>query len=126
MSDEKKYTEREVIQRERRAFCEGVSAGPVMGEPWLGTGAEAVKRYPLPKVTRPRVVADPHSWLVERDEAFGKVAVYWTVASAAAAVNPCDHDGVLLQAPTPMARPTAARIALWADLLARPTEEVEA
>lgn len=59
MSDEKKYTEREMVMRERAAFRAG-------GVRWAGDrnayvsdiAAEAVRRFPLALITRPRVVTD--------------------------------------------------------------------
>lgn len=62
MADEKTYTEKEVVLRERKAFYSGYvalnwcscEASEVCGT----CQAETNRRYPLPKVTRPRVVID--------------------------------------------------------------------
>jgi len=65
MSDTKTYTEREAIEREREAFVDGASAvfSHYRIQPydagsggWKGSRTLASERYPLPKVTRPRVV----------------------------------------------------------------------
>jgi hypothetical protein len=57
MSDEKRYTERDVVLRERAAFLEacGVCVNELPQWPWQAKQA-AERRYPLPKVTRPRAV----------------------------------------------------------------------
>jgi hypothetical protein len=82
----------------------------------------AASRYPLPKLTRPRVVAeDSGDW--EYRVAGGVVECRWLRnrtpgASYFGEVNPAG-DGIRLDV-------TADRVALWADLLANPTEEVDA
>lgn len=111
-------TERDAVMRERRAFSRGAirwaeDRGMFMAE----IQAESERTFPLPKVTRPRVVADPHG--------DGK----WTTETAFGMDNhpPCiaqilRHETVMLPI---QAYATAERVALWADLLANPTEEVE-
>ena len=78
-------------------------------------------------MTRPRVVMDPHF----NGQGTGDSSYYWTVRDGAlhfrwsfAApdqwVKATGADENLLLTPTP------ERVALWADLLAHPTEEVDA
>jgi hypothetical protein len=57
MSTQKLYTEREMVMAQREAFEAGADAYACF-VPWKGSAAEAAVRYPLPKVTRPRVVRD--------------------------------------------------------------------
>lgn len=115
MSDEKKYTERERIAFMREAFTEGrlIPYLPTRERAW----AEAVERYPLPKVSRPRVVADPHM----RDN-----AVSWRVVDDVIQYR-YNRDPVIdswIVGP-PDFLPTRERVVMWADLLANPVEIVE-
>lgn len=55
MSDEKTVTEKEAILRERAAFVFGAKRWPDMQNVCV---EEAKRRYPLPLITRPRVVTD--------------------------------------------------------------------
>lgn len=56
MSDSPKYTEREMVEAKRSAFVAGSVWRYFDGE--ATEGAEARRRYPLPRKTRPRVVTD--------------------------------------------------------------------
>lgn len=132
MSDEKKYTERELVLAKRHAFVDGSYWGykasqeaaaksvGVLGA-WSRADADMASEsaYPFPKVTRPRVVQDPHDStityravddLLEYNDGLrgfidiGSTSETWS------------NDNY----------PTKARVVLWADLLANPTEEVEA
>ena len=116
MSDEKKYTERDLVLAKREAFCAGRGAafvhydiGAPQGKAWPGSAHLAAERYPLPKVTRPRVVTREdgcqlrisggqlqYKWLDGDWREYG--SINWTPAQRAA----------------------------MADLLANPTEEVDA
>jgi transposase InsO family protein len=65
MSDETKYTERDVVRRERTAFEAGANwaalrlAGAIPGPRSCMTVQEAAAdRYPLQRMMRPRVVTD--------------------------------------------------------------------
>ncbi|RTL04098.1 MAG: hypothetical protein EKK62_17025 [Acidimicrobiia bacterium] len=125
---EKTYTEKDVVLREREAFVAGATAvfdafgidpwnHRIVGE-WKGMECMARARYPLPKVTRARVVQDP--------EGDG----YWVICSGLVRWTMFDNGagGIDL---TNRSRPellqiTPKRVALWADLLANPTEECEA
>ena len=119
---EKTYTEKEVVLREREAFRAGASAvfvafgidpwGHRSSGEWQGSEHIARARYPLPKVTRPRVVTCPKNgaqFRVIDGELQGRDTVL---------------DGWLSVA-TIIYNVTPDRVALWADLLANPTEEVE-
>jgi hypothetical protein len=111
MSGPKMVTEREAVARERAAFVEGViyctaQSDTLNYEPY----AQRERLYPLPKVSRPRVVRDPHG-----------AAHFWTVRDGR--IRPSVHwsanDLQTIEAITP------ERVALWADLLANPNEIVE-
>lgn len=85
--------------------------------PWIGSDAIKDRLYPLPKVTRPRVLKDRFGvdWrmagnVLENRERDGRE---WRTTLA-----PTDCDGTSYLG-------TADRVKLWADLLARPNEEVE-
>ena len=65
MASENRYTERDLVLAKREGFKDGAevvfthfgcSLGSVAGVRWRGSGPLAVERYPLPRVTRPRVV----------------------------------------------------------------------
>lgn len=123
---------REAVERERRAFVDGGKwryilavghSGPSCIVPPIDDpryDAEAAKRYPLPTVTRPRVVDDNpahpcgEQWCVidgtlRYRYAPGRDWMRWSEFR--------NHSA---------AAPTPGRVALWADLLANPTETVEA
>lgn len=125
MSNEKKYTERDLVAAKRNAFLSGRVD---RGETGQLSGVEAERRaremYPLPKVTRPRVLDDPHV-------AGAKWKLYPNLAPMLGefgVAHPDIYDGDFY---TPskelnLGVPTTARVKLWADLIANPTEEVEA
>lgn len=107
-------TEREAVERERAAFCEGAESLYVRDEipgavysAYAEVRDSAPAKYPLPKITRERIKRDPSNagwrWCVRG----GAIALY-------------DSDSL------PMCTPTPERTALWADLLANPTEQVDA
>ena len=118
MSDEKKYTERELILAKREGYmrhCEKFCARINKEE----ANVSAVVEYPLPKVTRPRVVkdsvgmefrfiADNQPPLVEWRNTLTEEKL-WRVSTVC--------NGVAVN---------AERAKLWADLVANPTEEVDA
>lgn len=118
MSDEKTYTEREVVERERRAVERTIdelwhylrTAIP-FGE-WNGAQPLARRLYPLPTVTRPRVVTDTkgRQWKVEDDILLTRhESSLWLAAEDV-------RDAFWF---------SRERIRLWADLIANPTETVE-
>ena len=109
-------TEREAVARERAAWDE--AADFFRHTLSAGRGGEFSKqardrRYPLPKTTRPRVVKDPigpYEWRCvdgELEYRLPDVELSW-------------RDGSPLGWSL-----TPARVALWADLIERPTEDVE-
>lgn len=123
MSEEKKYTEREAVLREQAAFSAGVDSlyvqPEIEGGPFTGAAAHrvkklAVERYPLPKVTRPREALDEHGrrWrhVDGRFEMLRLVpGAHWEdINTSGAVVSLTPH-----------------RVAMWADLLANSTEEVD-
>lgn len=123
MSAEKKYTERDLVLAQRSAFaggsrwlacwcdcnCGGKDYPWLTGDQSLRVESEAAKRYPLPKVTRPREVKDAEGdlWSV-RDGVLGFRADYtgseWYASDY---FNSSEALGALR------------------DLLNNPTEEVE-
>lgn len=119
MTDEKKYTQRDMVLAQRTAFEEGAH--------WAWDGhwrrdtrpdeyAEAaIQRYPIPKISRPRVMVDRWgmAWKYERESfwySLGTNPIEW---------KHNDEDSVVHEL-------TPGRVALWNNLLARPTEEVDA
>lgn len=111
-------SERDAVLRERAAFEEGVLTARKYerdGGAWPGSIALALARYPLPKITQPRVVTDC-------------VQVQWRVLGSA--VQWCARNGGAWN--DVEARGwgnmylTVERVTLIADLLANPLEEVEA
>ena len=116
MTDSAKYTERALVLAQREAFVAGVDARydqsvrpnrlSCVGEfDKHCASVAACLRYPLPKVTRPRVLTDQYgtSWRVRDGQLEMKPteSISWTVAY---------RHGVA---------------ALFRDLLANPTEEVD-
>ena len=110
MSAEKKYTERDMIVRERRAFVEGANYGATGAT--MRIYSEAEHRYPLPKVTRPRVVTDEYGDL-------------WKFENGVFRWSNCHKDAIQWEHVNPAWAPTATLVTLWAALLANPTETVE-
>lgn len=135
---EKTVTEREAVMRERAAFERGYctcpftfSKGDAVADMEVHDARERsclsaviAREYPLPKVTRFRVVPDPLSPCVD-----------WRVIGVCGEptlmcrtndeegrsiwkVYPIDNGGVHHM-------PTTERVKLWADLLANPTEMVD-
>ncbi len=139
MSDEKVLTERDAVLRERAAFRVGVdygasnvdSRGLVHGEAHAGgcrwCTAEEKRRYPLPKLKRPRVVADPKSdqceWSTELWHNGIRIIVYrlkWETPTVWRKV--LNHSGTENDSGYVI---EAERVKLWADLLATPSELVD-
>lgn len=106
-------SERKAVERERKAFLDGVSWSlpPGLYEHSRASGA-ADSLYPLPKVTCPRRVrdADGYTWKYENGEL--------------AFADPL--RGIWYSAAGSSFEPTPDRVRLLADLLVNPTEEVEA
>lgn len=111
--DEKRYTERDLILAKRQGYAARMWESLCMTD--AEVRATIAARYPLPKATRPRVVADPHDSRIEwrapedslRSHLFHREGRSdWTAGLGSLCV-------------------TRQRVALWADLLANPTEEVD-
>lgn len=129
MSDAKRYTEREMVLAQRKAFITGVDEQRIREWPdwksWDRT-TMAAKVYPLPKVTRPRVVRDPHPafnqlWrCVDRVLQWSVVGEPWhdLEARSVAKAKGGDVFGFVTDI-------TPERLALWSNLLNNPNEEVE-
>lgn len=109
MTDEKKYTMRDMVLAQRDAYARG------LGEETQYWGDDAVakahREYPLPKVTRPRVVSDgTMEWKYENELLMCRYSG-WDVWRS------------VQYSEVPLNRRRAEALA---DLLANPTEEVEA
>jgi hypothetical protein len=112
--DGERMTKREVLIA-RKAYKDGAAAERGHAHDDAGWKPAAEARYPLPKVTRPRVVRDQHNpaqeWIVEdgflRCRNAGGAWMKWAEYKLSADFAPLPE-----------------RVALWADLLANPTEEV--
>jgi hypothetical protein len=105
--DEKKYTERDLILAKREVWEDTWRLAWAASGRSLTRPETAVMRYPFPKKTRPRVVT------VEDTE--------WRVFGGHLQVRYGAHGGWY----GPVPRVTQARVAVWTDLFAHPTEEVE-
>jgi hypothetical protein len=131
MTADKTVTEREAVEREREAFVTGILRAN-MKRPHddftlitnMNVAAEIA--YPLPKVTRPRVAADPLgggiSWRVAAPD-----RIQWS--GNASLGDGADWFNYPEIPPNSLVRaiyPTMARVEMMLDLLANPTEEVEA
>lgn len=112
-------TEREAVLRERAAYLWGWRQGRPVGCFEGDANREAERRYPLPKVTRRRRVLDPHGLAVFSDP------VFWTVLDGQRKGVFAVHGDGCSARYQGMPAVTPERNALWADLLANPTEEVE-
>lgn len=138
----KMVSEVEAVRRERKAYEDGAVcwAGEARARSEFRCGTvtlagiqqDAACKYPLPLVTRPRVVRDTVTY------PDGSTSEYeWCVLSDGQLVRRLVHRGggpPLAWAPAAEWRnlsdlhafaPTPKRIAMWADLLAHPTETVE-
>jgi hypothetical protein len=96
--DEKGVTEREAVLRERAAFMNGVLHMYRVGHPALfydTRDKEAVKRYPLPPIVRPRVetVFDPKADCLVEVRFYGGVLEYRHVSKSSRGFRPFDRDG---------------------------------
>ncbi len=109
---EKRISEREAVLRERDAYETGIIRGrrcsnePIDNEALCKASRIA---YPLPQRIVPRIVKDPvygFGWRYVEGVFQFREGAYWIG---------CDER------PVTVMRVTAARVALWADLLANPT-----
>ena len=122
-------TEREAVLREQKAFIEGAKVGRASrsecyDDPCPKCIAQAKARYPLPTITRPRVVPDPehpdtwHWRFVDGGFEWATLwdgGNHWTRQPLGSVVVVEEH----------VTRVTPKRILAWADLIAHPTETVE-
>jgi hypothetical protein len=121
VTGEKKYTERDAAALLRTAFVQGVDAAGMLYEPspehWQ---ARARGLFPLPQVTRPRVALDRsgRAWKVEDGTLRMRVS-----SGTGGAGTWLRWDAFKAYSD---AAPLPARVALWAELFANPTEEVDA
>lgn len=117
--EEKTYTEREVMLAKREAFIAGANFRDLYcacsARKVCGAEDEAKARFPLPKVTRPRVRFDPHDRNAEWRCEAGYLQVRWFEN----AWQRYPRDGEAMNV-------TAERVRVWADLFAHPTWEVDA
>ena len=121
MSSEKKYTERDLVLAKREGYARARGASGLLTPYGIECArAEAAGAFPLPKRTQPRVVKDPNrvhdAWWAVRD---GELC--WTDADP----DQCRFISISVMWDASSVRPTRERVALWADLLANPLEEVE-
>jgi hypothetical protein len=128
-----RITEVEAVRRERaaakrmalafeptlRAAERGEPFGGLAPTPWWDCAAleeRIAAMFPLPTMERPRVAVDPHD-----------AGTWWSVRDGALCVK---SRGVVTSHWSRVAlggfQPTPARVALWADLFANPTERVPA
>lgn len=124
MPDEKRYTERDLICAKREAFERGAEmvfrqfAIHADVTHWRGTTALAAEAYPLPKITRPRVVMDPHDSMIAYRLVGGNFE-YCVGSGPWKGMDAIDEQWSRENYVSPK------RVALWAALLANPTEEVD-
>lgn len=119
-------TEREMVERERRAVARtaeemfrifGLSVDRPTTTPrgWEGSLTLANRLYPLPKVTRPRVVRDTRGSGLEWRSVDGRLQ--YRDRDAGGGWRPESEIAI---------SPDPDRVAMWSSLLASPTETVDA
>ncbi len=116
MSDplnDKTVSEREAIMREREAYENGMVRGSAREFISMEDLREAVRRtFPLPKVTRPRVVTDRENPTI----------VWRFTEHAGFEWKPVGAESWMMRGSDYQ---TPRKVVMWADLYANPTEEVE-
>lgn len=121
MSAEKKFTDRDQVHAYRSGYVNGLLDRRAKESHGLGEYIKASKlAYPMPKVTRQRIVQDPHDFKVWRISESGAAAV-WASADSGPGISSQFKWIVLLGDMVA----TVERIAMWEDLRANPTELVE-
>lgn len=120
-------TQREFVMAQRAAWRSGVDFGTGLkrpheypDHPCAACDRKAAELFPLPKVTRPRVVADPHSL-----QMFWRVGVMGNGTNGLQSARSADASEWVVCGNYGLAI-TPERIKLWADLLENPSETVEA
>lgn len=125
MSAEKKYTEREMVLAKREAWSRAMrdfGFGGIRPLGWRGIDAEAKRAYPLPAITRPRIVrAQEDGVLAALEYRVIDGEIEWRRAVSEFELPEEWHS--VQQRPLHL---TAFRVRLAADLLANPNETVEA
>lgn len=135
MSDDKKYTLRDMVLAQREAYVRGYHTYRVDDATTEGregawetdkrdglSARIAARKFPLPKLTRPRVVTSDtgrrfrivDGQLQTQTSSNGQS---WCCLANGSRVPAAEDTGIKI---------TLERIRLWADLLANPTEDVEA
>lgn len=132
-NDEKKISEREAVMRERKAFVNGAIAvrralkfnSDAEAMRFISDGRDpadiegiAAREYPLPKVTRPRVVPDPERGYDQKWRFVGGEMQYHSNGQWFDLNKDDDYNGCRI--------PTIERIRVWSLLIANPTELVDA
>lgn len=112
MSEEKKYTERDLVMAKRegwvtRALYSGVGDIEKLQQ-------RAAQEFPLPRVTRPRVVNGTGEWAAFKFRVKGSVLEWACLGLQDWTVRPLSDETMFAQLGP-----------LYADLLANPTEEGE-
>lgn len=137
MSDVKMVSEVEAVKREREAFKAGSAweRQVVVDEHGTNAARKAAALYPLPKAKRLRAVSDmaegvSYEWrYITGVLQFRYVNSVGTATEWRTMLGRSGDRGPDNEKPEYYGtafKPTAARVALWADLIANPTEEVEA
>lgn len=124
-------SEREAVRREWQASaktrCAALHRAHIEFDavvPCAECVEQAALRYPLPKIERLRVVADPSG--TRYGPASGCVgALHWSVIRGF--LEPVNEQGFLVKEWRERSDwyPTPERVAAWADLLGNPTEMVD-
>ena len=130
MSTPKMYTEAEVVRRERAAFVDG--ANFVMSAPAATRSDGEIRErlaeeYPLPTVTRPRVVPCPTNPRREFRVVNGDLETRIKPSYVASfdGGRACEW-GRVTDSEVESVPANADRVRVWADLFANPTEKVPA
>lgn len=116
MSDEKKYTERELVMAKRNAFYDGANWASSSGS-WVGAADEAKRRFPLPRRIVPRVVKESSGLYGDVEWRSVGGALEWCKDGRQwRSANNDNKSGMFI---------TPHRVVLLAELLANPTMEID-
>lgn len=115
MNEEKKHTDRDLVLAQRAAFVAGGHKGYHCGLVNLQRYAQAA--YPMPTITRPRLVEDPHC--AGKHWAWWDGQLMWTAFGRGGEIPAATMSESMYTGLTP------ERVRLWADLVTTPTETVE-
>ena len=118
----KAFTEKEKVLAQRAAWVAGAEFCRIRDIVTVSTiEREANSRYPLPKVTRRRVVVDPH---IAAEWKLGDEELMWRRTGETKSCRLPDAREWQFAFVNRLA-PTKERVALWADLLANSDEVVD-